>query len=113
MKGQLAESYSGYDSSVTQLPANMSHDPDADFPCWCFREMVIAAAAAAAVHAARSAATMAAAITARRDAIIPILRRAMGVRIGKVLVTARSGKCEGGGAAICKVEAAVQSWLIW
>jgi hypothetical protein len=83
MKGQLAESYSGYASSATQLPANMSHDPGADFWCWwCFREMVIAAAAAAAVHAARSAATMAAAIAARRVMAIPILaRRAMGVRL--------------------------------
>jgi hypothetical protein len=82
MKGQLAESYSGYDSSATQLPANTSQDPDAAFPCWYFREMVIAAAAAAAVHAARSAATMVAAITARRVMIIPILPSlAMGVRI--------------------------------
>ena len=88
-KGQLAESYSGYVSSATQLPANMSHDddPDADGRCWCFRDMVIAAAAAAAVHAARSAATTAAEIAARR-VILPRRRRGLSARAGKVLVTA-------------------------
>jgi hypothetical protein len=81
MKGQLVESYRGYFSSVTQVPVNMSHEPDA---------------MAAVVHPARSAATTAAEITAQYVIIIPILQRRRRSNAGEDWVRGK-GSCDGQG----------------
>jgi hypothetical protein len=79
-KGQLAASYSGYDSSAAQVPRYTSHDEDetaADADAdtarrgSCLREVAVFAAVAVALQAARRTARMVAESRSRRSILLP------------------------------------------